>query len=116
LDVVSQWPSVRSLPTTGVCLYADKFVAAIQLAINDIAPSHETFGTLNAIVLACASGVRAVFPALSTSVYAIGVKYQIFGGQLFWVLLALIALVLRPIVGYLPEKAQGRPQTEDNQA
>ncbi|KAF1926842.1 MFS general substrate transporter [Didymella exigua CBS 183.55] len=89
---------------------------AVQLAINDIAPSHETFGTLNAITLALSSGARAVAPALATSVYATGVKYRILGGQLFWVLNVILALGLIGLCGLLPEKAEGRPKKAEPQA
>lgn len=81
---------------------------AVQLAINDIAPSHETFGELNAIVLALSSGLRSVAPALATSVYATGVKYRIFGGQLFWLLNVMLALGFIGVLRLLPEKAEGR--------
>jgi hypothetical protein len=80
--------------------------------VNDIAPSHETLGELNAIILALASGLRAVVPALSTSVYAVGVKYRVFGGHLFWVILIVTASGLLPLLRILPEKAKGRPQSE----
>jgi len=83
---------------------------AVQLAINDIAPSHETFGTLNAITLALSSGTRAVAPALATSVYAIGVKYHILGGHLFWLSNTMFAFGLVFLLRLLPEKAEGRPQ------
>ncbi|KAF2627019.1 MFS general substrate transporter [Macroventuria anomochaeta] len=89
---------------------------AVQLAVNDIAPSHETFGTLNAITLALSSGVRAVAPALATSVYAIGVKYHILGGQLFWLFNVILALGLIGLLRLLPEKAEGRPQQAASQA
>jgi len=81
--------------------------------VNDIAPSHETLGELNSIVLALASGLRALVPALSTSLYAIGVKYRIFGGQLFWVILIVVSSGLLPLLRILPEKAEGRPQREE---
>ncbi|KZM21345.1 uncharacterized protein EKO05_0008868 [Ascochyta rabiei] len=81
---------------------------AVQLAVNDIAPSHETFGTLNAIVLALMSGLRAVAPAVATSVYATGVKYRIMDGQLFWVLNIALAMGLLGVLRLLPEKAEGR--------
>ncbi|KAF2250677.1 MFS general substrate transporter [Trematosphaeria pertusa] len=87
---------------------------AVQLTINDMAPSHETFGTLNAIVLALQSGLRAIVPAVSTSIYATGVRYHIAGGQLFWILLILVAFGLIFLLRILPEKAEGRPQREDN--
>lgn len=82
---------------------------AIQLAINDVAPSHETFGTLNAIVLALSAGMRSVAPALATSVYAVGVKYRILWGQMFWVLEVAIGLGLALMLRLLPEKAEGKP-------
>ncbi|KAJ4348080.1 uncharacterized protein N0V89_009452 [Didymosphaeria variabile] len=82
----------------------------VQLALNDISPSHESFGTLNALVLALQSGIRAIFPAASTSLYAIGVKYQILLGQLFWVVLVLVAIGFNFVTRLLPEKAQGRPK------
>ncbi|KAF1961288.1 MFS general substrate transporter [Byssothecium circinans] len=87
----------------------------VQLAINDIAPSHETIGTLNALVLAVSCGLRAVIPALSTSIYAIGVKYHIIGGQLLWVILICVAVGLTLVIRLLPEKAAGRPQRGDNE-
>ncbi|KAJ8113661.1 hypothetical protein OPT61_g4258 [Boeremia exigua] len=82
---------------------------AVQLAINDIAPSHHTFGTLNAITLALGSGARAIAPALATSIYAIGVKYHILGGQLFWLLNVILAFGLVGVLRLLPEKVEGRP-------
>jgi hypothetical protein len=82
----------------------------VQLAVNDIAPSYETLGTLNAIVLALQSGIRAVAPALATSIYAIGVKYQILGGQLFWLINVILALGLLVLLRLLPAKVAGRPQ------
>ncbi|KAJ4989021.1 major facilitator superfamily transporter [Stagonosporopsis vannaccii] len=88
---------------------------AVQLAINDIAPSHETFGTLNAITLALSSGTRAVAPALATSVYAVGVKYHILGGHLFWLSNTMFAFGLVALLRLLPEKAEGKPQKVEEQ-
>jgi hypothetical protein len=78
--------------------------------VNDIAPSHETLGTLNAIVLAIQSGTRAVTPALTTSIYAVGVKYHILGGHLFWLINVILALGLLVLLRTLPEKVAGKPQ------
>jgi hypothetical protein len=79
----------------------------VQLALNDISPSHETLGTLNAIALAAQSGMRAVAPAVATSIYAIGVKYHILGGQLFWLCQVVLAFGLFGLLGFLPAKARG---------
>ncbi|KAK6610953.1 major facilitator superfamily transporter [Botrytis cinerea] len=51
-----------------------------QLALNDIAPSSETLGTLNSIALAVTSGTRAFVPALFTIIFAYGVTHQILWG------------------------------------
>ncbi|KAL6702727.1 hypothetical protein ACN47E_001009 [Coniothyrium glycines] len=87
---------------------------AVQLALNDIAPSHETLGTLNAVALAGSSGLRAVAPAAATALYAIGVKYHILGGQLFWVCNVVLACGLFGLLRLLPDKAKGLPKRQQN--
>jgi hypothetical protein len=82
-------------------------LASVQLALNDISPSHETLGTLNAVALAAQSGIRSVAPALATSIYAIGVKYHILGGQLFWLCQVILAFGLLGLLKLLPAKARG---------
>jgi hypothetical protein len=89
-------------------------IAAVQLALNDISPSHETLGTLNAIALAAQSGIRSVAPAVATSIYAIGVKYHIFGGQLFWICQIVLACGLFGLLRVLPQKARGEVKKKQN--
>ncbi|KAF2648278.1 MFS general substrate transporter [Lophiostoma macrostomum CBS 122681] len=89
---------------------------ASQLAINDIAPTHETLGTLNAVTLTLSCALRAFIPALATSLYAIGVNYQIANGQFFWILGIGIAASMVGVVRLLPAKAEGKPQTQQNGA
>ena len=86
----------------------------MQLALNDISPSHETLGTLNAIALAAQSGLRAVAPAVATSIYAVGVKYHILGGQLFWLCQIMLALGLFGLLRLLPVKAKGEVKRKQN--
>jgi hypothetical protein len=69
---------------------------------------------LNAIVLAVQSGIRAIVPAASTSIYALGVKYHVAGGQLFWILLIAVAMGLTPVIRYLSAKAQGIPRKDED--
>lgn len=84
------------------------FIAACQLAINDISPSPETLGTVNAISLTLNSGLRAVAPALFSSIFATGVKKQIFKGYFAWLILVLLALAYRGILRWLPARAEGK--------
>ena len=76
---------------------------AIQLALNDIAPSPRFLGTLNALALTCSTGLRAFCPALFTSLFALGARTQLAGGYAIWILLVLIASGLFLAAKYLPE-------------
>ena len=79
----------------------------VQLALNDVAPSPAVLGTLNAIALAVMSGTRAVAPALFASLFATGVREQILGGYLVWVILIVMAVGVTGLVMRVPERAQG---------
>lgn len=83
-------------------------LAGVQLALNDIAPSPTTLGTLNALALTLVSGIRAVAPGLFASLYATGVRAQIFYGYLAWVVLVVIGLGYTVAVRWLPKKAEGK--------
>ncbi|KAH8601068.1 MFS transporter [Bisporella sp. PMI_857] len=85
----------------------------VQLALNDIAPSHSTLGTLNGIALALSAGLRAFAPATFASIFAAGVKTQILSGYLVWVVLIALALGLMVAMRWLPAKAEGRLKTVD---
>lgn len=92
---------------------------AIQLALNDVSPSPRTLGTLNAVALTLVSGIRAFSPAAFTSLFAEGVRKQILGGYLAWVVMIVLAVGLILALRWLPEKAEGRvyeqnPQNEDS--
>jgi MFS family permease len=88
-----------------------------QLALNDIAPSSATLGTLNALALTLASAIRMVAPALFSSIFAWGVRNQILMGYLIWVVLVAVAVALAVTVHWLPEKAEGRlkPRVEEEE-
>lgn len=81
---------------------------AIQLAINDVSPSPRMLGTLNAVSLTIASGMRAFSPAAFTSLFAIGVKKQILWGYLAWAVMIVIAAGFAVAVRWLPPNAEGK--------
>jgi hypothetical protein len=76
---------------------------AIQLAVNDIAPSPKFLGTLNALALTGSSGLRAFCPALFTSLFALGTRTQLAGGYAIWILMFLLGATLLSSAKYLPE-------------
>lgn len=83
--------------------------ACVQLCLNDVAPSPNTLGMLNAAALTVTSAIRAVAPILGTAIYELGIKLGWIDGHLIWVVLVSAALALRFAVRYLPEQAEGRP-------
>lgn len=105
-SVEFQWHSV-STRWSSFRMTLMSISACVQLALNDISPSPETLGTINAIALAAQSGLRSVAPAVATSLYAIGVKYRILDGQLFWLCQVILACGLFAVLRFLPAKARG---------
>jgi MFS family permease len=77
---------------------------AVQLALNDVAPGPRVLGTLNAVALTLSSAIRSVAPGATTALYAVGVRDQVFGGHLIWVVLVPLAAALGIAVQWLPER------------
>ncbi|KAH8891878.1 MFS general substrate transporter [Thozetella sp. PMI_491] len=86
---------------------------AVQLALNDLSPNHESLGTLNAISLALVSGVRSFAPALFTSLFAIGARTQLAWGYMIWFLLALLSAPLMLETGRVPDYEKSKRQREE---
>lgn len=83
-------------------------IAGVQLALNDIAPTQSTLGTLNAVALTLVCGIRTIGPALFSSIFAAGVRSQFMNGYLVWLVLILIALPGSIGIRWLPKKAEGK--------
>ncbi|KAJ5794357.1 hypothetical protein N7457_000956 [Penicillium paradoxum] len=86
---------------------------AIQLALNDAAPSPKVLGTLNALALTGVSGLRAFCPALFTSLFALSARTQLAGGHAIWILMVLLACGLSFTVRYLPEPQKPRKRRNE---
>ena len=89
--------------------------AAIQLAINDINPKPSTLGTINSLALALASAIRAFTPSLFTAIFAIGVRNQILGGYLVWVIMIILAAGYTADCHLLPANAEGKLSKKPSQ-
>jgi hypothetical protein len=85
-------------------------LASVQLALNDISPSPETLGTLNAIAIAFQCALRSIGPAIASSIYALSVKYNILWGQLFWLTQVALVFGLYALLPMLPAKVRGAPR------
>ncbi|KAI1764590.1 MFS general substrate transporter [Hypoxylon sp. FL1150] len=90
----------------------------VQLALNDVSPSPESLGTLNAMALTITSGLRAFSPVLFTSLFAVGIKHHILWGYLVWAVLMVLTLAFTVSTRYLPatsEKDYDREVVEPEQ-
>lgn len=82
----------------------------MSLALNDVSPGHQNLGSLNSIGLTFNSGIRAVTPALFSSLYAYGVTHQILGGQFGIVIIAMFAGGFWVACQFLPKPVDDEPK------
>lgn len=86
---------------------------AIQLVLNDVSPSPEVLGTLNAVALTLVSGTRAFSPALFASLFATSVRSRLWHGHLIWVLMVALAFGFTLMSRWVPEdKVVGKDRAE----
>ncbi|KAI2827502.1 hypothetical protein CBS147323_4109 [Aspergillus niger] len=85
-------------------------LTAMQLALDSVSPSPAALGTLNAMSLAIISFLRAVAPAMFTSMYASTLKLSSPGFYTFWLVLGGLVLVLAFTLRWLPEQVEKAPR------
>lgn len=85
---------------------------AATLALNDISPEPAALGTITGISLSIGAAIKALIPALSTSVFAAGFDNQLLWGQFGWLVMFILAIGFMIIVEFLPRKSWG---LEDDQ-
>ncbi|KAI1432263.1 MFS general substrate transporter [Xylaria sp. CBS 124048] len=88
---------------------------AVQLALNDVSPSPETLGMLNALALTLLSGLRAFSPALFASLFAVGVGHQIMYGYFVWFVMAVLALGFTFSARFMPAVSEKVPADEEDE-
>jgi hypothetical protein len=91
-------------PETDPLIYA---LAAIQLVINAVAPP-DAMGTLNGLTLAFMAALRAICPAVFSSFFAFGVGHQILWGQVIFVPLILLGIILRISLIWMPSQVDAK--------
>ncbi|KAF3174004.1 hypothetical protein EYR41_004311 [Orbilia oligospora] len=104
------WISAPILMALG-CGVAMSFTA-IQLALNDVAPTPQVLGTLNGLCLALSSGVRSFSPALFASLFAVNARTQWLEGHAIWILLIIIAIGFTAVSRRMPDYDELRRRRE----
>ncbi|KAI1340728.1 major facilitator superfamily transporter [Xylariaceae sp. FL0016] len=82
---------------------------AVQLALNDVSPSPETLGMLNALALTITSALRSFSPALFASLFAIGARNQWVLGYFVWIIFTALTVGFTCATRFLPEASECRP-------
>lgn len=77
---------------------------SVQLAVNDASPNPAALSAINALALVGNGVVRAVTPGAASAVFAAGVKHNILGGYLAWVVLISLSVAFRALAHWLPRQ------------
>ena len=71
--------------------------------ITRAAPNKQSLGSVNGLAQSLTSIARAIGPALSTSLFAFSKEYNVLGGNLVYVVLAILATILVSLSHRLPD-------------
>ncbi|KAG9315284.1 MFS general substrate transporter [Chiua virens] len=82
---------------------------AIFVIVAGAAPNKQSLGTMNGLSQSMVSTARAIGPALTTSSFAFSKQYNILGGNLVYVVLALFTTILVRLSRHLPELKEVHP-------
>lgn len=72
--------------------------------VRSAAPNRRSLGATNGLAQTCISVVRAIGPALSSSLYAVSVQRNIFGGWFVYIVLIIASALALLGSAYLPKK------------
>ena len=78
-------------------------VAVIFIYVTRAAPNKHCLGSVSGLSHGLTSIARAIGPALTTSLFAASKEYNILGGNLVYVVLALLTTILVMLSHRLPE-------------
>lgn len=90
----------KGLPRTHV--YLNNFQGSIIMYVTASAPNKRSLGATNGLSQTTASIVRAIGPALSTSLFSYSIQHNILGGYGVYVLMATLSLFALVIATFLP--------------
>ena len=77
--------------------------AAMQLCVRSVSPSKQTLATTNALAMTVNAGVKAISPAIFTSLWALGVRLQWLNGQFGFIVVIPFTALLPVTLLWLPE-------------
>jgi MFS family permease len=81
----------------------DLAYTAIFIFVTRAAPNKESLGSTNGLSQSLSSTARAIGPALTTSLFAVSKEYNVLGGNLVYVILAILITILVVLSRRLPD-------------
>jgi hypothetical protein len=78
-------------------------IATIFIFVTRAAPNKESLGSTNGLSQSLTSIARAIGPALTTSLFAFSKEYNVLGGNLIYVILAILVTILVLLSQRLPD-------------
>ena len=78
------------------------FIAIIFLFVRSAAPTPAALGTTNGLAQTMASIMRTIGPSCATCLYAVSKEYKLLGGQLVYIVFALVTAVAMSASFLLP--------------
>ncbi|PFH63207.1 hypothetical protein XA68_16646 [Ophiocordyceps unilateralis] len=86
----------------------------VQLIIQDVSPDARYVGVMNALALTLASAIRSFAPAVSTAIFAFGVRNHILFGHLAWALLIPLSAALIAMSALVSDET-ARPESNSDE-
>ncbi|KIJ67973.1 hypothetical protein HYDPIDRAFT_126547 [Hydnomerulius pinastri MD-312] len=81
----------------------DMSFACILMYITAAAPNKRSLGAINGLAQTTASVVRAIGPALATSLFAYSIQHNLLGGHAVYAVMILLTIVTAPFGAKLPD-------------
>ncbi|TFK50149.1 MFS general substrate transporter [Heliocybe sulcata] len=88
-----------------VCVLMDMCFGCIFIYINSSAPSKRSLGATNGMAQTTVSIIRALGPAMTTSLFAVTIEKNLMGGYLVYVVLVVTTLLCLGVASRLPGDA-----------
>lgn len=86
------------------CLNLSWLSGVITMFTTRAAPNKQSLGSTNGLTLSLAAIARAIAPAMTTSLFAFSKEYNVLGGNLVYVILAILVTVLVLLSRRLPDR------------
>jgi Na+-transporting methylmalonyl-CoA/oxaloacetate decarboxylase gamma subunit len=90
--------------------------ACISMYVTTSAPTRDSLGSVNGLAQTATSFMRAIGPASATSFFAISIEKDFLGGNLAYIVLALLTVLAYGVGELLPKELWPRETSEDHES